>query len=135
MDSSQINNFDDFNGGILRCDEECEFDTGLCEVCDLDGVAEDGEACDGSDLKSMSCLDFGFTSGMLRCTDQCEFDTSGCEVLVCDDDGNRDLADAEFGLQVDSTHAGHADVENETTWISRLVAGEKLACTRAGLHC
>lgn len=43
-----------------------------------DGVNDSGEACDGSDLGSASCLTNGFAGGTLSCDLGCALDTSAC---------------------------------------------------------
>lgn len=45
-----------------------------------DGLAEDGEECDGADLAGLACPDVNpmFTGGTLACDGACVFDTSGC---------------------------------------------------------
>lgn len=43
-----------------------------------DGVMQEGESCDGEDLGTSSCADFGFTEGVLVCDDQCNLLTDGC---------------------------------------------------------
>jgi hypothetical protein len=43
-----------------------------------DGVAQEGESCDGKDLGGMSCADFGFSEGNLVCDAQCNLLTDGC---------------------------------------------------------
>ena len=51
-----------------------------CAQCD-NGVADNGEQCDGSDLDGQVCADFaamGLTGGILGCNNQCQFDFSGC---------------------------------------------------------
>jgi len=46
-----------------------------------------GEACDGTDLPTLSCADVGQGTGTLACSSQCTFDTSGCsQAAVCGDD-------------------------------------------------
>ncbi|MFH1290905.1 MAG: LamG domain-containing protein, partial [Nanoarchaeota archaeon] len=48
------------------------------------GIAEEGELCDGDDLRGMTCEDFGMTGDGLACTppedywEGCEFDASNC---------------------------------------------------------
>ncbi len=46
--------------------------------CDPDGVLEEGELCDGSELGTASCSDFGYSGGTLVCRANCTLDTSGC---------------------------------------------------------
>ena len=43
------------------------------------GVVEDGEACDGSDLAGWSCVLLGYTGGDLGCDATCSFDLAGCD--------------------------------------------------------
>jgi len=44
------------------------------------GVAETGEACDGTDFGGLTCATAGaFTGGTLACDGLCRFDTSGCD--------------------------------------------------------
>lgn len=50
--------------------------TAKISVCG-NSVAEGGEHCDLTDLRSKSCTDLGFDSGDLTCY-SCEFDTSTC---------------------------------------------------------
>jgi len=69
-------------GGDLACLSDCSgFDTSGCifgEVCG-NGVAEDGEVCDGVDLKGETCKSMGFDSGTLSCLQDCSnYDVSGC---------------------------------------------------------
>lgn len=42
------------------------------------GVVDGAESCDGADLGSATCLDFGYGSGTLGCTVGCGYDLSGC---------------------------------------------------------
>ncbi len=42
------------------------------------GVLETGEACDGTEFGSATCLTEGFTGGNLACTATCTLDTSAC---------------------------------------------------------
>jgi len=76
--------FDEFTGGDLDCNINCNFDTSLCTggtsgVCD-DGVVNTGETCDGSAWGSITgCGNFDeFIGGDLDCGDDCLFDTSLC---------------------------------------------------------
>jgi cysteine-rich repeat protein len=61
-----------------------------------DGVKSGTEQCDGDDLGSRTCPDFGFDGGELACASSCEFDTSGCSGAenctdAKDNDGDRDV--------------------------------------------
>ncbi|HLG20591.1 MAG TPA: DUF6531 domain-containing protein, partial [Bdellovibrionota bacterium] len=97
-----------FTGGSLSCNEDCTFDyygctriqqpfcgDGICNagenantcpgdcspVC-LNGIAEPGEACDGSDLRLKNCGSFGLGEGTLACTTSCTFDNSRCDLAI-----------------------------------------------------
>jgi len=51
---------------------------GSGSVCN-DGVAQEGEACDQSELKGQTCEGLGLGAGVLRCNETCDgFDTRGC---------------------------------------------------------
>ena len=43
-----------------------------------DGIAEGPEQCDILDLKSLSCLDYGYNSGILSCDMTCEIRIGEC---------------------------------------------------------
>lgn len=43
-----------------------------------DGVIQEGEACDASDLGTATCQSLGFDTGRLVCTDACRYDTALC---------------------------------------------------------
>jgi hypothetical protein len=72
-----------YTGGLLSCDSECGFDTSLCtggESCG-NGVIDEFEQCDGSDLGGASCTSLGYECGTLGCDEGCSYDTSGCSYL------------------------------------------------------
>jgi hypothetical protein len=48
-----------------------------CAVCG-NGIREAGEACDGAELGTAACADFGFAGGALACSAACSLDTSAC---------------------------------------------------------
>ena len=69
-----------FDGGDLRCDEICRFDTRLCRTRTCgDNHADEGELCDGPDLRGLKCeqVDPKYVGGTLGCTG-CVFDTREC---------------------------------------------------------
>jgi len=72
-----------FTAGLLSCASSCELDFTNCTTCG-NGVAEGSdpawpgyEVCDGTDLRSLSCTDFGLPAGVLACS-ACTWNTSGC---------------------------------------------------------
>lgn len=84
--------------------------SGICEpavtksaVCG-NGVREDGEVCDGTDLDGFSCTSpqFGFSGGQLACNSQCDgFVTSSCTGYSCNNNGIRNAgSEACDGLQL-----------------------------------
>ena len=80
--------------GQLACKPDCTFDTTACGGRCGDGTidAEEGEACDGTNLNANSCQSFNYTGGTLACDpENCSFDFSAC-VSAC---GNRVLEPGE----------------------------------------
>lgn len=71
-----------FVGGTLGCLYDCSgFDTSECEEAEECGndLAEDGEVCDGIDLRGETCESLEFEGGTLACLSDCsDYDTSGC---------------------------------------------------------
>ena len=72
----------EFEDGTLSCLADCSgYDTSECTggaECG-DGVAEEGEACDGTDLKGETCESLGYEYGTLSCRPDCsEYYTSNC---------------------------------------------------------
>ncbi|MEM9455713.1 MAG: hypothetical protein AAGF11_16135 [Myxococcota bacterium] len=60
-----------FVGGLLGCNEECRFDTALCNMCG-NGVLDPGEACEpGLFPMGLDCGDYGFAQGDLSCEASC----------------------------------------------------------------
>jgi hypothetical protein len=60
---------------------------GSVEFCG-NGIKESGEDCDGADLGTSSCGDFGCSSGALTCASDCTLDSTGCaDCAICDNDG------------------------------------------------
>ena len=43
-----------------------------------DGILQNGEACDGSDLGGVSCTDLGLGTGNVGCNSDCTLDTTAC---------------------------------------------------------
>ena len=73
--------------GTLACDATCTaFVTSGCGVgpgCGND-TADEGEVCDGVDLRLETCFGLGFVRGDLACSAGCQaYDTSAC---ICDQD-------------------------------------------------
>ncbi len=63
----------------------CGDDSAVSSQCG-NGVAEDGEQCDGQDLRGYQCwsISAGFDyTPALRCTADCRFDTSQCQASEC----------------------------------------------------
>lgn len=77
-----------FAGGDISCTGDCHINTSGCdphtETCG-NGIWENGEACDGTDLNGASCIGLGHSGGQLACTSDCQFDENPCEDGVCGD--------------------------------------------------
>ncbi len=68
-----------WTGIELGCNADCTLDTSGC-ICG-DDAAGLGEACDGTDLRGLSCASFFIQGGSLVCLSNCSaFDTSGCGI-------------------------------------------------------
>src|SRR5262249_17384958 len=68
------------------CTPFCTFDDTACVHTCGDGVRDLGEEqCDGADLGTKTCADFGYYRGALSCTSFCAFDSSDCEGNCGDD--------------------------------------------------
>ena len=71
-------------GGTLRCNADCTFDVTECTLASCgNGVAEEGEACDGADLGAGSCSSIGYGGGDIACTSDCAYDVSACCTDTC----------------------------------------------------
>ena len=68
--------------GVLACRADCSgFEVSECmsEPQCGNNIAEEGEACDGADLRGQTCESLGLGDGVLACDpDTCQIDTSGC---------------------------------------------------------
>ena len=66
-----------FDGGTLKCDPKCNFDTSGCHKCG-DGKVNGTEQCDGSALGGQTCSGLGFSSGALTCRKDCTYERKTC---------------------------------------------------------
>ena len=73
-----------FYDGDLACSPDCtSYDTSGCinepEPYCGDGLVNNGETCDGTDLQGTTCQSLGFYSGTLECLSDCsDYDRSSC---------------------------------------------------------
>ena len=75
-----------FTEGALLCDSSCSaYDTTACTNYETstptcgDGLLDNGEVCDSSNLNGATCHHFGFDAGDLACNTTCtDFVTSAC---------------------------------------------------------
>jgi hypothetical protein len=95
-----------FQGGTLKCIRDCEFDVSECIpfVCG-NGKIEGGEYCDGADVGSKNCTDFGYGSGKPGCNANCTFDPSVCPAPVCGN-GRREGSEGCDGSEFAPLYAG-----------------------------
>lgn len=84
------------------------------------GVAEEGEECDASELAGQTCAGLNLGGGTLACAGDCSFDVSGCDVVAdCGNDA------AEYPEQCDG-----ADLSSTSCVDLGFDSGD-LACTVA----
>ncbi|MBU1218324.1 hypothetical protein KKF34_15865 [Myxococcota bacterium] len=75
-----------FAGGDLLCNENCTVDTTECIEFSPNcgnGLIDNTESCDGTNLDGADCSEFGFNGGTLRCSEICTYDTSLCTTENC----------------------------------------------------
>lgn len=69
---------DDGNGAIDCFDDACFGHTACMGVVCGDGIADEGEVCDDTDLGGRTCVSLGYAGGTLACTASCLLSTAGC---------------------------------------------------------
>ena len=86
------------------------------------GVAQEGEECDASELSGQTCAGLSLGGGTLACAGDCSFDVSGCDVVAeCGNDT------AEYPELCDGADlSGSSCVELGLNGISKLCT--KLVC-------
>ncbi len=77
-----------FTGGVLRCNEQYEFDFSGCTKCG-NKIVEPGEDCEPSRPLTASCEQAGFPGGTLGCRTDCTFDVSACNRWIRLEAGRR----------------------------------------------
>lgn len=94
-------------------------DGGAVSSCG-DGIANEGEECDGTDLRGLSCTDLAFDGGVLGCSFDCTLDTSDCFAIeICDDgldndgDGDTDCDDSDCDQVAPCPICGNGVVEGD----------------------
>ena len=98
--------------GVIEAGEVCDDGntdgTDSCAAdCTLtfcgDGIANGVEPCDGIDLGTFACTDFGFDGGTLACSSICDIDNAGCTRNPRCGDGVVDAGEACDDSNTDST--------------------------------
>jgi len=87
-------------------------------------LAETGEQCDGSDLRSQTCQSLGFTAGTVLCTAGCTLNTGACTNARFVDNGDGTVNDNLTGLQWEkkddadgvADYGDPHDVDNTYVW-------------------
>jgi hypothetical protein len=79
------------------CRENCTPDASWCDGYTLcgNGKADDGEQCDGKDLKGGKCSSLGFVGGTLACSPECQYEPAGCH--MCGDGKRQEGEECEPG--------------------------------------
>lgn len=123
-----------YTSGILTCNSNCLFNKSACVTAPIvvepvcgNKIKEAGEACDGTDLGSTTCLTQGFASGTLTCNTNCTINTTACvsatpPTTTCNNNNIR-----ESGEQCDGK-----DLNNYTCWELGYTGGGTLTC---GTNC
>jgi hypothetical protein len=91
------NGTDDDHDGDADCDDGDCAEAAVC-LCG-NGVLDDGENCDGTELGEASCRTLDFEAGDLACNDDCTFDTSDCRLVEDCADGQDDDGDGDVDCQ------------------------------------
>jgi len=117
--------------GALTCGSNCMYNSSSCvlkqPVCG-NSIREKGEMCDGTNIGSLSCSDFGLSGGDLGCDSYCQADTSMCTGTngsenIC---GN---AIIDPGETCDGTNLGTSD------WRSIMGCDGTVSCSSCQLEC
>ncbi len=108
------------NGQACAVNEDCLSDSCENDVCVTncgDGIRQENEDCDGTDMRSTACTEAGdFNGGIVSCTDECTFDTTLC--TFCGD-----------GIRQESEACDNADLGTETCASAGDFNGGTLGCT------
>ncbi|MEW5852545.1 MAG: DUF4215 domain-containing protein [Myxococcota bacterium] len=118
---------DEDGDGAANCSDSDCADHTACRTNPTrcgDGVADQGEECDGTDLVGQRCASLGFDTGTLTCLADCTLDTSDCRHIQCGDgrrdgnegcdDGNREGGDG-CSTQCRVEYCGDGLVNNHDT--------------------
>jgi len=73
--------------GTLTCGTDCRESAAACVAASTcgNGLREEAEQCDGTDLGTATCSSNGFAAGTLKCNANCTFNFEACEPTVCGD--------------------------------------------------
>jgi hypothetical protein len=64
------------------CASVCPAEPATCATCNRDGVRQDTEQCDGSDIP-WTCETLGYVTGSIACDTSCRLDASQCVPKAC----------------------------------------------------
>jgi hypothetical protein len=68
-------------GGSPVCSPSCKVDLSACAYCG-NGIRDEHESCEGSDLGGVTCNSLGAGDGQIACKN-CQYDLSKCAIPVC----------------------------------------------------
>ncbi len=75
-----------YNGGVLACTDQCQFELSSCQQSGQcgNGQVEGDEQCDGENVGGNSCISLNLGAGDLTCNTDCRYDFSQCEnAAIC----------------------------------------------------
>jgi len=98
------------------------------DTCNLDGVRDPGETCDGTDVGDASCESEGFYGGALGCTDGCELDVSGCAGF-CGDNARQETHETCDGTDFGGASCQSLGFTDGTLACTDACALDTLGCT------
>ncbi len=95
-----------FSDGNYGCYKAIKGSFSVLTTCNNNNIKDATEECDGSDLGSLGCADFGYQGGDLTC-DHCAYSFDYCRGLVCNHNNYRDPGEECDGSDFDGKTCGY----------------------------